>query len=296
MGGWKPKFKFKKESAAKLFSFGWKVLVTELIYTIEGDIRSLIVGKVFGPSDLAYYDQGKKYPSLLVTNINSSINKVMLPAYSKTQDNKDKLKNMLRKSIKVGVFILAPVLIGFAVISNSFVSLLLTDKWINAIPYIQVFCLVYLTRPLESSCHQALLSIGESGMVMIIMLGINIFAIITVLIAVFVFKSVLLIAVGNLISTIVSLIMFMYVAYKKIDYKPKEQIIDVFPSLFQSTIMCVCVYLLGLLCLNLVYKLIIQITMGIIVYIILSICFKNSSYLYIKSTLFSFIKKINRGK
>ena len=71
IGQWKPKFVLKKSRAKKLFSFGWKVLVTEVVYTLEGDIRSLIVGKVFGSADLAYYDQGKKYPSLLVTNINS---------------------------------------------------------------------------------------------------------------------------------------------------------------------------------------------------------------------------------
>ena len=192
---WKPKFEFKLQNAKKLFSFGWKVLGTELIYTLEGDIRSLIVGKVFGSADLAYYDQGKKYPSLFVTNISASINKVMLPAYSKEQDNLKLLKELLRKSIRIGVFLLAPLLIGFAIVSKNFILLLLTEKWLPAVPYIQIFCIVYLTRPLETACHQALLAIGESGLVMKIMLGINLFALMTVIVAVFILHSVLMIAV-----------------------------------------------------------------------------------------------------
>ena len=104
VGTWKPKLEFSLMRAKKIFSFGWKVLATDLVFTLENDIRSLIVGKVFGPEDLAYFEQGKKYPALLMNNITTSINKVMLPAYSKKQDELQKLKEMLRKSIRIGIF------------------------------------------------------------------------------------------------------------------------------------------------------------------------------------------------
>ena len=290
LGGWKPKLKFKANNAKKLFSFGWKVLVTELIYTLEGDIRSLIIGKTFGPRDLAFYDQGKKYPVLLVNNINSSINKVMLPAYSKTQDNKVLLKSMLRKSIKVGIYILAPILIGFGAVSNNFVSLILTDKWMECIPYIQVFCIIYLTRPLETSCHQALLALGESGLVMKIIICVNIIAVITVLIAVFLFHSVLFIAIGSLISTIVSICLFMYMSYKRIDYKPKEQLHDIFLPLFASAIMGICVYLIGRINISIICELIIQVLVGILIYFVFSYFMNIEGYIYIKD------KFLNRKK
>lgn len=184
---WIPKFQFSMERAQEIFSFGWKVLLTDLVYTVEEDIRSLIIGKVFGAADLAYYDQGKKYPGILVNNLNAAINKVMLSAYSRSQDNLDNLKRMLRKSIGVGVFILAPILIGFAAVSDTFISVILTDKWMFCSPYIKVFCVMYLTRPLETSCHQALLAIGRSDIVLYIMILINVVALAAVLIATFVF-------------------------------------------------------------------------------------------------------------
>lgn len=287
---WKPRIQFKMENAKKLFSFGWKVLGTELIFTLEGDIRSLIVGKVFGTEDLAYYDQGKKYPSLLVTNISASINKVMLPAYSKQQDNIEALKKLLRKSVQVGVYLLAPLLIGFAMVSNSFITLVLTEKWLPAVPYIQVFCLIYLTRPLETACHQALLALGDSGIVMKIMLGINIFAIITVLVAVFGFHNVFLIAIGSLLSAVVSILLFMYMTYKKIKYKPKEQIKDIFPSIFLSMLMGIIVYMLNAIIKDTVLLLLIQVILGCIIYVTISHFMKIEGYVYIKDKVLSIIK------
>lgn len=293
VGGWIPKLQFKLSKAKKIFSFGSKVLVTNLVSTLEGNIRSLIVGKVFGPSDLAYYDQGNKYPSLLVTNVNNSINKVMLPAFSKKQDNLAELKKMLRQSIRVGIYILAPLLIGFAAVSDNFVRLLLTDKWIACVPYIQVFCLVYLTRPLETSCHQALLAIGRSDIVMKIIVAINVFAITTILVAIFAFKSVFLVAIGSLLSSLISIFLFMIMSWKNLNYYPKEQLKDIGSSLIISIIMGLIVYFIGRININVLVLLIIQIIVGGLIYLVLSLLTKNESYYYIKNKLFTIIKGKN---
>lgn len=291
IGGWIPRFKFIKEKAKQLFSFGWKILVTEAVFTLEGDIRSLIVGKVFGSADLAYYDQGKKYPSLLITNINSSINKVMLPAYADKQDNIEELKKILRKSIRVGVYLLAPLLIGFAMVSKNFISILLTDKWLNCVPYIQIFCLIYLTRPLESSCHQALLGLGDSGIVMKIIIAINIFAILTIFVAVWAFKSVFLIAVGSLLSSFISIILFMIVAKKKINYTFREQFSDISETLLIGLIMGGIVYAIGLIKINIIIIFIFQILAGFVCYLGLSIVTKNKSYLFLKEKILNIFRK-----
>ena len=290
---WKPKIQFNKSRAKTLFSFGWKVLITQLIFTLESDIRSLIVGKVFGSENLAYYDQGKKYPSLLVTNINSSLNKVMLPAFSKKQDNIDELKTLLRNSVRIGMYILSPILIGFAFIAKDFVTLLLTDKWLPAVPYIQIFCIVYLTRPLETACHQALLGLGKSGLVMKLMLCINIIAFITVLIAVFVFDSVLMVAIGSLLAALTSICLFMYETNKIIGYKFKEQIKDIYSPIIISLVMGGLVYVIGLMPVNILFKFILQVLVGMIIYILCSVIFKIDAFIFIKNKLLSIIKKKN---
>lgn len=287
---WIPKFQFSVEKAKSIYSFGWKVLATDLVYTAEEDIRSLIVGKVFGSADLAYYDQGKKYPSILVNNLNSAINKVMLPAYSRSQDNLENLKKMLRKSIAVGIFILAPVLIGFAAVSDSFISVILTDKWMFCSPYIKIFCIIYLTRPLETACHQALLAIGRSDIVLRIMIAINVVALAAVFIAVFGFNSVFLIAVGSLISSFVSLACFMGYSNKLISYHFGEQIEDIAPALFSSVVMGGIVYLIGLVNIDKVPLLFLQVVVGGIVYMLLAKLLKIQAFQYLLGS----VKKMSK--
>jgi len=282
---WKPGLHFSIDRAKRIWSFGWKVLVTQLVATLESDIRSLIVGKVFGSADLAFFDQGKKYPALLVTNINSSIDKVMLPAYSKEQENREKLLSMLRKSVRIGVYVLTPILLGFMIVSESFVVVMITEKWLPCVPFLQIFCISFLTRPIESSCRQALLAIGKSGTVLVTMIFINAAALSGVLIAVFLMESVFAIAVFSLVSTFVSLGCFLIFTNYHLGYKLKMQMQDFLPSLVIGLVMLSVVWLVGLLPINKLLLLILQIFAGAGVYIGLSAVFKLESFNYLLGTI-----------
>ncbi len=286
---WVPRLHFNKHRAKHIFGFGWKVLLTNLTFSLEADIRSLIVGKVFGAADLAFYDQGQKYPAFLVNNINSSINKVMLPAYSEKQENLLELKEMLRKTIRLGVFLLTPILIGFALVSSDFVKIILTEKWNSALPFINIFCIMYLTRPLETSCHQALLAVNRSGVVLVLMIIVSSFGLLTTLIAVFVLKSVLYIAIGLLITQVVSYLCFMGAGKVFLKYSFKEQFLDVYKVLISIITMSVIVILFEkVFSFNEILMFLSKILIGIIVYVLMSIITKNESLYYIKN---KFLKK-----
>lgn len=292
VSGWMPHLNFSLRRAKTIFSFGWKVFATDFVSTLESDIRSLIVGKVFGTADLAFYDQGKKYPSLIITNINASINKVMLPAYSRCQDNFPELKKMLRRSIQLGIYIFCPILVGFSAVADVFVKLVLTEKWMPCVPYIRVFCVIFLLRPLEASCHQAILAIGKSNVVLRIMILINATALSTVLIASFVFKSVILIAYGSLLSTIVSVTAFLWETRKSISYQFCEQIHDVLNSVLISILMGIVVNFVGQVNLPNTLLLFMQIVIGTITYLLASYVFQNEAFTYLLGNL----KQLKRRK
>ncbi len=296
VGGWNPSLRFSKKKAKEIYSFGIKVLCTELVFTLEGDIRSLVVGKVFGSADLAYYDQGRKYPALVVNNVNSSVTKVLLPALSREQDNMSALKQILRKCVKTASYLLCPLLIGFAAVSDSFVTVVLTDKWIETVPYIVIFCFVYLTRPIETACHQALLAIGRSGLVFWLMVAINSIGIVGIFVSVFVLKSVLWIALFSLVTTVISLIGFLVSTKVLIGYKFREQFTDIFPSIAMSLIMGCAVYSFSFIAMNMYIKFVLQIVLGIIVYILLSVCSKNESWKAVTGFITEKLKKKNKNQ
>ena len=79
---WRPKKVFSWQRLKYLLSFGWKLLVSALLDTGYNNLRNLIIGKLYSPTDLAFYNQGDKFPKVIVTNINASIDSVLLPTMS----------------------------------------------------------------------------------------------------------------------------------------------------------------------------------------------------------------------
>ena len=282
---WKPKIILSKESAGHIISFGGKILITNIILNLVGEVRSLIVGKVFGPAELAYYDQGRKYPKLVIDNVDSAIQEVMLPTFSRVQDNISELKSILRKSISVSIYVMAPLLLGLLAVADTFVSAILTEKWDFAIPFVRIFCLMFISWPLTSSCHQALLAIGKSNLVLWILLTSSSAQLILDLIAVFVFRNLLLAAVFAVVASFVSVIGFEIAMNRLADYKSAEQIKDVLPSLLISSVMCISVYLMHTIQINKVLLLIVQILTGAAVYVSLSVLFKLEPYIYLRNLL-----------
>ena len=128
---WRPKKMFSWERLKALLSFGWKMLASALLDTVYGNIRSLIIGKLYSSADLAYYNQGDKFPSVIANNINTSIDSVLLPTMAGVQDDPSRVKSMTRRAIKTSTYIMAPLMMGLAFCAEPIVRLVLTDKWLS---------------------------------------------------------------------------------------------------------------------------------------------------------------------
>ena len=201
---WRPERKFSVRRMKGLLSYGWKILVTSLMITLYVDIQDLIIGKKFSSEDLAYSNKGRQFPSLISTNVNTSISKVLFPAIAESQDDLEKVKQITRRAISVGSYILSPILIGFAAIADTFVEVVLTSKWMPCVPYLRIMCLVYLLQPIQTASLQAMKALGKSDLYLKLEIIKKVFGTIILLITVFSFHSVLAIIIGSLGAEIVS--------------------------------------------------------------------------------------------
>ena len=278
---WRPRIQFSWNRAKTMLSYGWKVLVTTVVYTVAGDIRSLIVGKRFGSADLAYYDQGKKFPDLIVTNINSSISSVMFPVLSENQNDLLRLKQLCRRAVRIGLYLLTPFLAGLIAVADNFVIAILSEKWAPSIPFLRILTLVFVVRPFTTTCQQSILSVGRSDITLKIIAVINAVEVATLLYAVFVWKSVLGVAIGSLIAETVSLVLFMYYGKKIIHYSIYEQLQDLLPSLGLSAIMGIVAYLVGFASLHSGVVLIMQVAAGAVFYVAASYLLQLEPYVYL---------------
>ena len=273
-----------------LFSYGWKLLVSALLDTLYQDLRSLVIGRKYDGGTLGYYEKGKQFPQFGMNAINGAVQGVMLPALSKEQDDKTRVKTVMRKSITLTSYLVFPMMAGLAGIAPAFVSLLLTDKWLPSVPYLQVYCAIMAFYPVHSCNLQAINAIGRSDIFMkleFIKKGVGV---ISLVIAVFCFSSPLAIALTGLFTTVFGFFVNAYPNKKLINYSYIEQIKDLTPSLLLSLGMLICVLLVGQLQLPNIYLIMVQIIVGVVAYVLMSYLFRVKSFKEVSSILKNLLK------
>lgn len=283
---WRPSLVFSLKRMRHLFNFGWKILVSALLDTFERDVRSLIIGRVYSPEVLGYYNHGTSFPMLIVGNINSSIQSVLLPVLSFEQDNKVRMKEMVRRSIKTSTFILTPMMVGLAVIAEPLILLLLTEKWIKAVPFLQIACATFALWPIHTSNLQAITALGRSDLYLRIeIIKKSIGFIILVISVPFGIYSM---AWGLFIAGLISTYLNAYPNSKLIGYGFKEQIIDILPAFILSILMGVIISILSIFSMNYILRMFLQVLLGVFLYVSFAILFKMEIFEY----LIKVIKKI----
>ena len=160
--GWRPKRMFSLQRLKGLLSYGWKLLAASLLDTVYLKIYPLIIGIRYTNADLAFYERGNYIPNLVVENINSSIDSVLLPVLSEQQDQRQQVREIARRAIKTSSYIMMPLMAGLAVCATPFVRLLLTEKWLPCVPFLQVFCVVYAFYPMLTANLHAIKAMGRS--------------------------------------------------------------------------------------------------------------------------------------
>ena len=285
----RPKLLFSWKRLGGLFKYGWKLLVSALLDTGYNELRALIIGKKYSSEDLAFYNKGAQFPKVIATNINSSIDSVLLPVMSEEQDNRERVKMMTRRAIKTSSFILWPLMMGLVACAEPIVSLLLTDKWLPCVLFMRVFCITYAFYPIHTANLNAIKAMGRSDLFLI--LEIIKKAIGLGLILGFMWISVEAMAYSCIISSICSQIINSWPNKKLLKYSYIEQLKDILPSIGLSLFMAGCVYCIGFLHLNNWLTLLIQVPLGAIIYILGAKLFKFEAFGYLLSTAKGFFKK-----
>ena len=264
---WLPKFEFSLSRAKLLFSYGWKMFVSAVLCSLYADIRSLVIGKKFSSDDLAYYNRGQQFPQIISHTLDSAIQSVMFPTMAAVQDERDKLAKMLRSAETMGSYVVIPVMLGLAAVSEGVIQLLLTEKWLPCVPYMQWLCIANAAVPITSSNLIAIKSSGRSDIYMRLEMVRRVIMLVILVFSVVAFKSVLAIAISFCISTWLDAFISMIPAKRLMNYGIGAQLADLWKIILASIIMFVFVQAMNLLQWNSVLLLVVQILCGIVVYI-----------------------------
>lgn len=274
-----PGWEFSYKRLKSMFSYGFKLLGANLLTTLFLDLRTFIIGKIYSPSQLAYFDRGKQYPNLIGININSSIGAVLFPKMSRFQDDPASIKAITRKSIRFSAYIMCPLMLGLAAIAEPMVRLLLTEKWLPCVPFLQLFCIIYLFQPIHTANMQAIKAIGRSDV--FLKLEIIKKAIEIIMLFIVMRISVKAIVINMAVLTTLFTLVNSYPNIKLLKYSLKELFADIMPATSMSMVVFICTYIITYLPIGDLLMIAIQIITGLLTYLLLSIFTGNQEFHYI---------------
>jgi O-antigen/teichoic acid export membrane protein len=280
---WRPKKYFSMHRLKSLFSFGWKLLISSLLSTIYMDLYSFVIGKIYSSKDLAYYNRGKKFPELISTNINSALNTVLFPAMSLLQSDVTQLKSYVRKSISLGSFIVFPIMFGMAAIANTLVLVLLTDKWLPSVIYLQIACISFSMIPINMANIQVIKALGRSDIYLKLDIVKKVIGLVFLII--FFRRGVIAITIAEVCSNFVGVLINTFPNKKLINYSLLEQLKDIIPQFILSMVMAIVILFIELIPINKIILLSLQILLGGFVYAFGAYIIKLDTFCYFISLI-----------
>lgn len=287
---WLPKPVFSFKRIGKLFKYSSKVLGTGLLNAIFNNLNAILIGRYHSTAAVGYYQRGQSIPQVAMTSLDGAMSEVLYPSFSRQQDDIVMLKNSVRKTIQISMFVCCPILVGLLVIAKPLTIVLLTDKWLPSVPYMQLMCIICMFWPL-SHRNDALNALGKSGITLLLSIFGQVLSI--VVIVLFIKKSIILLLVGTIVASLISAIVASIPLRIYLKYRFREMLFDAFVPLLLAAVMGGFAYLPVLYNTSggLYSLLLKQILIGVSIYVTLTLVFKPAGF----SSLVKYVNVVFKG-
>lgn len=268
---WVPKFSFDVHCVIPLFQFGWKMFLSSLLIKINSMISGLLVGKRFSTETLGYYSKAANFPTAFSDVAVNSISSVSLVSFSKQQNDVSAGREDLIKYVQYSTFFIAPMLLGLAAVSDSFIDVLLTAKWAPAATYLRIFCILYLFQPLCAIFGQATSGMGRSDLYLRVYMIVKPIGLGLVFAISFVTKSAIYVAAATVMTAVIETAVQSINVKKVLNISMMRLFKAWYPAIISSVLMFIVTYFIGrIVPFYSLVKLCIQIVIGTILYVFFS--------------------------
>ena len=269
---WRPRGNWSKVSFGYLWGYGSKLLASGLLDTVYSNIFPIIIGKLFSAADLGQYTRAKQYASLPSGTLTGVIQQVTFPVLSTIQDDDQRLGDSYRRMLRFTVFLVFPIMIGMAALAYPLVVALVTEKWAECVPYLQVLCFVSMWYPVHAINLNLLQVKGRSDLFLRLeiikkVIGLSI-------IAISVSYGIMGLCLGSVCAALICLAVNTYYTGKLIHVGFFRQMMDMTPTLINSLVMGLVVYVVTLPIEGNVLKLAVGIPVGMLFYLVVAWLFK----------------------
>ncbi|MBD5428527.1 MAG: lipopolysaccharide biosynthesis protein, partial [Treponema sp.] len=275
---WRPRVVFSFVRVRQLFGFGWKLLCSALLDTVFRNAYSLVIGRLYSSGQLGMFNRGQQFPQVIAVNLDGSIQSVMLPALSARNDSVPEVKRLVRRSISTSAYILMPCMFGLAAVAETLVRIVLTEKWMECVPFLQLACISYALYPVHTANLTGINALGRSDIFLKLEIAKKILTVCVLLLTVPL--GITAMAAGQVVCGFVSTFINAWPNKKLMGYSYWEQWRDLLPPFVLSVVMAVAVWCLRFVLVSDTLLLAVQVVAGIVFYVMMSRLFRLEAYDY----------------
>jgi PST family polysaccharide transporter len=146
VGEWGIYLGFSRRAFKDLFSFGGLVTGVSIMEYLSGKVDQLIIGKILGAAMLGFYTRALNLAYIPVVQIGILVSKVLFSAFSRIQDDLDRIYLGYLKAVRLVGLVCLPFLTGMAILASEFVSVVYGEKWMPAVAPLQIMCIAGFLR------------------------------------------------------------------------------------------------------------------------------------------------------
>ena len=291
---WFPGFKFSTQSFKELFSYGSKILISNLLNCIFGNIYPIVIGKKFSSAALGYYSRGEGYAALPSATVNDVISNVTLPILSRIQDDTQELSVIYRKMLRVSAYLVFPVMMALAAMARPLVIVMISEKWTPCVIFLQILCFSAMWKPISSLNMNLLQVKGRSDLFLRITVAEKILLILVVVVTVP--MGIVAMCIGSVISAYFTLFINTFYTGKLIGVGFVSQMRDLFPSFVLSSLMGLTIYLISVYVNSYVLQIVVGVILGFGFYCGMSMLLNFMEFNYVKAIIEGRLSMIMKKK
>lgn len=286
---WRPKMVFSVGSFKRLFSFGSKLMLSNILTSIFINLSNLVIGKKYSSANLAFYNRGFTLSQFPSVNLAEVMNRVIYPVLAEKQDDRAALKKEYLKYLHLSHYVILPLMALLLVLAEPLIVVLLTPKWVEAVPYLQIFCINFMMYPIIQQTTNPVAAIGHSGVLLKYQLVKRFVSL--VILAGTVIISVKAVCWGTVVSTLFEAIVNVLVVRKEIGVGLRDYLKTQMDVIVTVVMVCTIVYFGSLLIGNMFVKLLIGGIMGVLLYFGATMLFNFQEKKYIVNAVVNILSR-----
>jgi len=286
---WHPVWEFSMKSFKELFGFGSKLLLSGLLDTIYKNIYYIVIGRFYTSAQLGQYTRAEQFNTIFSSNLTSVVQRVSYPVLSSIQEEPERLREAYRKIIKITMMVTFACMLGLAAVSKSLIVILIGDKWLPAVYFLQIICFSGMLYPLHAINLNMIQVRGRSDLILKLEVIKKIIAIVPIIIGVFCGIEYML--WGSVLTSFIAYFLNSRYSASLIFYPTKEQIKDILPTFITSFVVAFVMWVLSFWDISVYILLPLQITTGILLALFIYEKLHLGEYLEVKQLALSALKR-----